>query len=198
MGSIEELEKYAKENNVPIIQKDGLNFIVDYIRNNNIKKILEIWTAIGYSAINISLINPEIQITTIERNKEMYDKAHLNIKKFNLEKRINIIFGDALTTKINGKYDLIFIDAAKAQYIKFFEKYKVNLNKNGIIITDNLNFHGLTNNIENIQSKNLKALVKKINNYKEFLKENQEFNTKFYEIGDGIAVSKMDWFPFFS
>ena len=192
MDSIEELEKYAKENNVPIIQKDGLNFIVDYIRNNNIKKILEIGTAIGYSAINMALINPEIQITTIERNKEMYDKAHLNIKKFNLEKRINIIFGDALTTKINGKYDLIFIDAAKAQYIKFFEKYKVNLNKNGIIITDNLNFHGLTNNIENIQSKNLKALVKKINNYKEFLKENQEFNTKFYEIGDGIAVSKMD------
>ena len=192
MGSIEELEKYAKENNVPIIQKDGLNFMVDYIRNNNIKKILEIGTAIGYSAINMALINPEIQITTIERNKEMYDKAHLNIKKFNLEKRINIIFGDALTTKINGKYDLIFIDAAKAQYIKFFEKYKVNLNKNGIIITDNLNFHGLTNNIENIQSKNLKALVKKINNYKEFLKENQEFNTKFYEIGDGIAVSKMD------
>ena len=192
MGSIEELEKYAKENNVPIIQKDGLNFIVDYIRNNNIKKILEIGTAIGYSAINMALINPEIQITTIERNKEMYDKAHLNIKKFNLEKRINIIFGDALTTKINGKYDLIFIDAAKAQYIKFFEKYKVNLNKNGIIITDNLNFHGLTNNIENIQSKNLKALVKKINNYKDFLKENQEFNTKFYEIGDGIAVSKMD------
>ena len=192
MGSIEELEKYAKENNVPIIQKDGLNFIVDYIKNNNIKKILEIGTAIGYSAINMALINPEIQITTIERNKEMYDKAHLNIKKFNLEKRINIIFGDALTTKINGKYDLIFIDAAKAQYIKFFEKYKVNLNKNGIIITDNLNFHGLTNNIENIQSKNLKALVKKINNYKEFLKENQEFNTKFYEIGDGIAVSKMD------
>lgn len=192
MGSIEELEKYAKENNVPIIQKDGLNFIVDYIRNNNIKKILEIGTAIGYSAINMALINPEIQITTIERNKEMYDKAHLNIKKFNLEKRINIIFGNALTTKINGKYDLIFIDAAKAQYIKFFEKYKVNLNKNGIIITDNLNFHGLTNNIENIQSKNLKALVKKINNYKEFLKENQEFNTKFYEIGDGIAVSKMD------
>ena len=192
MGSIEELEKYAKENNVPIIQKDGLNFIVDYIRNNNIKKILEIGTAIGYSAINMALINPEIQITTIERNKEMYDKAHLNIKKFHLEKRINIIFGDALTTKINGKYDLIFIDAAKAQYIKFFEKYKVNLNKKGVIITDNLNFHGLTNNIENIQSKNLKALVKKINNYKEFLKENQEFNTKFYEIGDGIAVSKMD------
>lgn len=192
MGSIKQLEKYAKENNVPIIQKDGLNFLVDYIKKNNTQKILEIGTAIGYSAINMALVNPSIQITTIERNKEMYNEARSNIKKFNLEKRINIIFGDALETKINGNYDLIFIDAAKAQYIKFFERYKVNLNKNGAIITDNLNFHGLANNPESIHSKNLRALVKKINNYKEFLKENKEFNTRFYEIGDGIAVSKMD------
>lgn len=192
MGSIEELEKYAKENNVPIIQKDGLNFIVDYIRNNNIKKILEIGTAIGYSAINMALINPEIQITTIERNKEMFSLAKKNVKDFNLEKRINIIYADALEAEIKDKYDLIFIDAAKAQYIKFFEKYKSNLKENGAIITDNLNFHGLANNPEEIHSKNLKALVRKINNYKEFLKENKEFKTNFYEKGDGISVSKMD------
>ena len=192
MGSIEELEKYAKENNVPIIQKDGLNFIIDYIRNNNIKKILEIGTAIGYSAINMALINPEIQITTIERNKEMFSLAKKNVKDFNLEKRINIIYADALEAEIKDKYDLIFIDAAKAQYIKFFEKYKSNLKENGAIITDNLNFHGLANNPEEIHSKNLKALVRKINNYKEFLKENKEFKTNFYEKGDGISVSKMD------
>lgn len=192
MGSIEELEKYALENNVPIIQKDGLNFLIKYIKENNTKNILEVGTAIGYSAINMALVNQNIKITSIERNKEMYNLACINIRNFNLEDRITLIFGDALETEIEGTYDLIFIDAAKAQYIKFFEKYKVNLNKKGVIITDNLNFHGLTNNIENIQSKNLKALVKKINNYKEFLKENQEFNTKFYEIGDGIAVSKMD------
>lgn len=192
MGNLENLEKYAKENNVPIIQKEGLNFILNYIKENNIKKILELGTAIGYSAINMALVDENIKITTIERNKEMFSLAQKNIKDFNLEKRINIIYSDALEAEIKDKYDLIFIDAAKAQYIKFFEKYKNNLNKNGVVITDNLNFHGLADHVEEIHSKNLKALVRKINNYKTFLKENKEFKTNFYEKGDGISVSKMD------
>lgn len=192
MGRLKALEKYAEENNVPIIQKEGLNFILNYIKENKVKKILEIGTAIGYSAISMALIDENIKITTIERNKEMFSLAQKNIKDFNLEKRINIIYSDALEAEIKDKYDLIFIDAAKAQYIKFFEKYKNNLNKNGVVITDNLNFHGLANNPEEIHSKNLKALVRKINNYKEFLKENKEFKTNFYEKGDGISVSKMD------
>lgn len=189
MGS---LELFAKENNVPIIQKDGLNFLINFIKENNVKNILEIGTAIGYSAINMALISSDINITTIERNKQMYDLAKENVKKFNLENRINLIFGDALETIVDGTYDLIFIDAAKAQYIKFFERYKRNLSKKGAIITDNLNFHGLTAHPEEIHSKNLKALVNKINNYRDFLKQNQEFSTNFYEVGDGIAVSKME------
>ena len=192
MGRLKDLEKYAEENNVPIIQKEGLNFILNYIKENKVKKILEIGTAIGYSAISMALIDKNIKITTIERNKEMFSLAKKNVKDFNLEKRINIIYADALEAEIKDKYDLIFIDAAKAQYIKFFEKYKSNLKENGAIITDNLNFHGLANNPEEIHSKNLKALVRKINNYKEFLKENKEFKTNFYEKGDGISVSKMD------
>lgn len=192
MGRLKALEKYAEENNVPIIQKEGLNFILNYIKENKVKKILEIGTAIGYSAISMALIDENIKITTIERNKEMFSLATKNVKDFNLEKRINIIYDDALEAEIKDKYDLIFIDAAKAQYIKFFEKYKSNLKENGAIITDNLNFHGLANNLEEIHSKNLKALVRKINNYKEFLKENKEFKTNFYEKGDGISVSKMD------
>ena len=192
MGRLKALEKYAEENNVPIIQKEGLNFILNYIKENKVKKILEIGTAIGYSAINMALIDENIKITTIERNKEMFSLSKKNFKDFNREKRINIIYADALEAEIKDKYDLIFIDAAKAQYIKFFEKYKSNLKENGAIITDNLNFHGLANNPEEIHSKNLKALVRKINNYKEFLKENKEFKTNFYEKGDGISVSKMD------
>ena len=190
MGSITNLEIYAKENNVPIIQKDGLNFLIEYIKQKNVKTILEIGTAIGYSSINMALVSDDIQITTIERNEKMYKQAIENIKDFNLENRINVIYGDALDTVVQGKYDLIFIDAAKAQYIKFFEKYKQNLQMNGTIITDNLNFHGLALHPEEIHSKNLKALVRKINNYKDFLINNKEFNTTFYEIGDGIAVSK--------
>lgn len=190
MGSLTSLEKYAKEKKVSIIQKEGLNFLLKIIKENNIKTILEIGTAIGYSAINMAKIDSNISVTTIERNNEMYLQAKQNIKDFKLEDRINLIYGDALFTEIEGEYDLIFIDAAKAQYIKFFEKYKKNLNKKGIIITDNLNFHGLAKNPEEIKSKNLKALVKKINLYKEFLKENKDYSTTFYEIGDGIAISK--------
>lgn len=190
MGSIEEIEKYAKENNIPIMQKDGIKFLEDYIKENKVKAILEIGSAIGYSAIKMALIDEKIKITTIERDEERYKKAVKNIEKFNLNNQIKIILKDALEIEIKGKYDLIFIDAAKAQSIKFFEKFKKNLNNNGSIITDNLNFHGLTKEVEKIQSKNLKALVKKINNYKEFLKNNEEFTSTFYETGDGISVSK--------
>lgn len=139
-------------------------------------------------------VDENIKITTIERNEKMYAEARKNIRNFGLEKRITLVLKDALEVNATGKYDLIFIDAAKAQYIKFFEKFKSNLSKNGVIITDNLNFHGLTKHPEEIQSKNLKALVNKINNYKDFLKDNKEFTTKFYEIGDGISISKMNWF----
>ena len=189
MGHIEEIEKYAKENNIPIMQKDGIEFLEKYIEENKIKTILEIGTAIGYSTIKMATVNEKIKITTIERDEERYKIACQNVKIFNLSDRIDIILDDALETKIDEKYDLIFIDAAKAQSIKFFEKYKENLNPNGTIITDNLNFHGLTDKVEEIKSKNLRALVKKINNYKTFLKENREFETKFLNIGDGISIS---------
>lgn len=190
MGSLEKIEKYAEENNIPIMQKDGIKFLEEYIRKNNVKKILEIGSAIGYSAIKMALINKNIKITTIERNEKRYKEAIKNIGDFNLNDQIKIILKDALEIEVKGKYDLIFIDAAKAQNIKFFEKFKNNLNENGSIVTDNLNFHGLTKEVENIKSKNLKALVKKINNYKDFLKNNEEFTSNFYESGDGISVSK--------
>lgn len=194
MGSLEEIEKYAKKNNIPIMQKDGILFLEEYIKTNNIKTILEIGSAIGYSAIRMALIDKKIKIKTIERDEERYKEAIKNIDKFNLNNQIEITLADALDTEIKDKYDLIFIDAAKAQNIKFFEKYKRNLNDDGSIITDNLNFHGLTKEVEKIKSKNLKALVKKINNYKEFLKNNEEFTSKFYENGDGIAISKKIWY----
>lgn len=95
-----------------------------------------------------------------------------------------------LEVEINGKFDMIFIDAAKAQYIKFFEKFKYNLSDNGVIISDNLSFHGLTEPDVVIKNRNLRQLVRKINNYKQYLLENSEFKTEFYDIGDGITVSK--------
>ena len=184
-----QIEKYAEEHNVPIMQKSGINFLTKYISENNAKNILEIGSAIGYSAIKMALVNDKIKVTTIEKDDERYLMALKNIKEFDLEKRITLISGDALDIELQDKYDLIFIDAAKGQYIKFFEKYSKNLKKNGVIVSDNLDFHGLVEKEERIASKNLRQLVNKIRNYIDFLKTNTEFTTKFYKIGDGISIS---------
>lgn len=184
------LEEYAKNNNVPIMQKDGIEFMCHYIKSHNIKSILEIGTAIGYSAINMALISKDIKVTTIERNDKMYSEAKKNIHKFNLDNQIQIIYDDALNTNINDKYDLIFIDAAKSQYIKFFEKYKHNLNTNGVIITDNLSFHGMVEDESKTHNRNTKQMIRKIRKYIDFLKNNNEYITEFYEVGDGISITK--------
>ncbi len=187
---LEEIENYAYLNNIPIMEKEGIEFLTEYIRKNKVTKILEIGSAIGYSAIKMALVNKNIHITTVERDKERYEEAVKNIKKMHLEKQIDIRNMDAFDLYLFDKYDLIFIDAAKAQYIKFFEKFKKNLDRNGVIVTDNINFHGLVNSTEEIKSRNVRALVRKINAYITFLKENEEFETTFYEIGDGVAISK--------
>lgn len=186
---IKDLEEYAKINHVPIMLKDGIEFLTDYIKENNIKSILEIGTAIGYSSIKMALVNDDIKITTIERDSNMYNEALKNIKAFNLDNRINVIYSDALDVELTDKYDLIFIDAAKSQYIKFFNKFKDNLSTNGVIITDNLSFHGLVEDSSNC-SRNTRQLVNKIKKYIEFLKDNKEYKTEFISIGDGISITK--------
>ena len=187
---VETLEMAALSNNIPIIQKDGLEFIKDYILKNNVKTILEIGSAIGYSSIAFALIKDDIHVTTIERDNNRFEEAKKNIKSFKLEDKILIYNCDAFDYIDNNKYDLIFIDAAKAQYIKFFEKFKNNLSDNGVIITDNLKFHGLVEHPENTHNRNTKQLVGKIRKYIDYLKNNKEFNTIFFDIGDGISISK--------
>lgn len=184
-----DLENFAHLNNVPIMQKDGIEFLLDYIKNNNIKDILEIGSAIGYSSIKMALLDPKISITTLEKDSKMYSIAHENIDKFNLNNQIEIVNVDALLYETDKKFDLIFIDAAKSQYIKFFELYEKNLKQGGAIVTDNLLFHGLVMNEEKIKNRNTKQLVRKIKKYVEYLKSRDDFDTKFYEIGDGISIS---------
>lgn len=187
---MKELEEYAKINNIPIMQKDGILYLINYIKENNIKNILEIWSAIGYSSIMMASINSDIRITTIERDKDRYDLAVFNIKKYNLDKQINIIYGDAVDTDITGMYDLIFIDAAKGKNVFFFEKYKNNLVKRGTIITDNLSFHGLVEDSDLVKTKNQRGIVNKIKDFISFLDNNEEFATEYIPVGDKIAISK--------
>ncbi len=189
--TILEMEEYAKEKNVPIIEKDSIAFIMKYIKTNNIKNILEIGSAIGYSAILMASSSKEVKVTTIERDEARYMECLKNVKKCGFDKEVNVVFQDALEVNLTGvSYDLIFIDAAKGQYKKFFEKFKYFLAPNGVIITDNLKFHGYVGKKETIDSKNLRGIVDKIEGYIDFLKNNEEFETEFIDIGDGLSVSK--------
>lgn len=187
---IKEMKEYAEDNNVPIITDEGIDYIRNYIKENNIKRILEVGAAIGYSSILMALTDEEITITTIERDEKRYLEAVKNIKKFHLQERITLLYKDAFDVELDEEFDLVFIDAAKAQNTKFFEKFSKNLAKQGTIITDNMNFHGLVEDESKIESRNLRALIRKVKAYHEFLENNEDYKTEFLNIGDGLAVSK--------
>ena len=176
--TILEMERYAEENNIPIIEVDSIKFIMKYIKLNNVKSVLELGTAIGYSAILMANATSTVEITTIEKDEKRYREAVKNVNKCGLDRRIECVYNDALEVNLAGhSYDLIFIDAAKGGYIKYFEKF------------DNLKFHGLVSNKNLVKSKNLKGIVDKIEKYVEFLNQNEDFITKYYDIGDGLSVS---------
>lgn len=189
---IKEIKTYAEEENIPIMVDEGIKYLTDLITKNNINNVLEIGTAIGYSAIMMALANPNLKVTSIERDEARYLQAVKNIKKLNLENRITLIFKDALDVKVeNSKYDLIFIDAAKGKNKEFFELFSKHLTDEGLIVTDNINFHGFTAMEDSsIKSKNMRSLIRKIREYIDFLKENEEYMTEFNDIGDGIAVTR--------
>lgn len=182
------MQEYARENDVPIIQDEGLVFLRQIVQIKNPSRILEIGSAIGFSSINMAKYSNAL-IDTIEISEKMYNEAKRNIKIADLEGRINIYLSDALEFDESNlkEYDMIFIDAAKSQYIKFFEKFTPYLKKGGIVITDNLIFHGLV--VEEIRNKNLRQLVGKIKKYNDWLINNEDFFTYIYNIGDGLAIS---------
>jgi len=191
INDIREIKSYAKDNNIPIMQDEGIEFLTNFILKKQSKNILEIGTAIGYSAIMMALTKADAHITTIERDEARYMEALKNIKKFNLEDRITLIFNDALNVKLEDEYDLIFIDAAKGKNQDFFLQFEKNLTRDGYIITDNMYFHGYVEmEEENLPSKNIQGIVRKIKDYTYFLENHMLYKTTIYKIGDGIAVTE--------
>lgn len=187
---VRKMEKYADEKGIPIMEKDGINFLSEFVKLNKIKNILEIGSAIGYSAINMALASEDVNITTIERDKDRYIEAVKNIKSAKLDHRITLVLADALDFNTDEKFDLIFIDAAKSQYLKFFNKFSNNLKPKGYVVTDNIKFHGLAFSDKSKLSRNLRQLLTKLENYVNFLNNNKDFKTRFFDIGDGIAISR--------
>ena len=185
---IDEIREYGENNSVPIMSRDTITTIQNIIKENNVKTILEIGTAIGYSTICFASTGID-KIESIERDEDRYIKAVSNVEKSNL-KNISLNLMDAFDFNTEDKYDLIIIDAAKSQNKKIFEKFMNNLNQNGIIIIDNLSFHGYVNQEERIKSRNLRQMVNKIRKFIDFLNNNEEFAVKYIEVGDTLGVCK--------
>ena len=189
MNDINQIRQNAIDNNIPIQRDEAGDYICNYIRTHNVKRILEIGTAVAYSSIKFASLADDIFVKTIECDIFRYEQAFQNIHDSGLEERISVFLGDALKFDFDDTFDLIFIDAAKSQYINYFEKFKHNLAPDGTIICDNLDFHGMVQDLSLTHNYSTKKLIRKLRRFIDFIKYNNEFDTEFLELGDGICVS---------
>ena len=188
MNSIEKIEEFAKENYVPISRKETLEYIKKIYKENNYKSFLEIGTAIGYTCINVALIDPSIRILTLEYEEKRFNIAKQNIKDFKVEKQIQQVYGDARFYYPDLYYDVIFIDAAKKRNKYFLDKFSKRLNNFGTIIIDNMNLDDLWVDAKK-EKKEEYDLVNK--EFKEYILTLKDYEVNIYDdIGDGIAVLK--------
>jgi len=191
-GVLMELEDYAHNHAVPIIQKEVANFLELMIKINKPKKILELGTAIGYSAILMNLSSEgESDITTIERDSNMISLASDNIEKYGLQDKIHILQGDCLEVleELEGEFDMIFMDAGKGHYNHFLPQCLRLLKKDGIIIADNVLFRGMVASKDLVVRRKI-TIVKRMRSYLEMVSKDKDLITSIIPMGDGIAITK--------
>lgn len=185
------LYEYGINNQVPIMELNGISHIMNLIRVNKIKKVLEIGCAISFTA-HMYLDAQATSVITFERDAKMFEIASQFVKEGPYPDKIQIINEDALLfdeSGLDSDFDLLVIDAAKGQNIKFFEKYEKKVKRGGLIITDNILFHGCCEEIDQSKlTKNVRGIVSKIKDYCRYLQNRADFETVFLPVGDGQAV----------
>lgn len=184
------IKEKALEEHIPIIMDDTLEVIDTYLKEMKPKRILEIGTAVGYSAICFSKYLAEDGIIdTIERDEERIADAKRNIKEMDLNNKINIYEGDAveILPNLNNKYDMVFIDAAKGKYTFFLEQSLRMLNKKGIIFADNILYKGYV--LSDYNKHKQRTAVRNLREYIKQTTENAELETQILEVGDGLAIT---------
>ena len=191
MNSIEEIKKKALEDHIPIIMDDTLEVVGKILEDNRPNKMLEIGTAVGYSAIRFSrYLNDNGFIDTIERDEERVKEANQNIKDLGLDEKIHIFEGDALEIlpTLAGPYDVVFIDAAKGKYPIFLSEALRMLANNGIIIADNILYKGYV--MSDYNKHKQRTAVRGLREFLKNLNENENLTTEIIEVGDGLAISR--------
>lgn len=190
-GQIKDMEKYAKENSVPIIHKEVSELLRVILNIHKPKRILEVGCAIGYSSIFFSsVLKNDVEIITTERNPVMLEEAEKNIEKAGLNDNIKILVGDAQETlkDVEGKFDMIFIDAAKGQYKMFFDLVIDKLNVNGIVVSDNILYKGMIAD-DGLVVRRKRTIVNRMRDYLDYLCQAEYLDTSIIPIGDGVAIS---------
>ncbi len=188
---LSEMEEYALLNHIPIIQKEASDVLLFLIKLLKPERILEMGTAMGYSSILMALTNPDTKIDTLERNNEMVLLANINIKKYSLENRIKVFEGEIDDTmgKLENKYDMVFIDAGKSHYSKYFHLALERLNEKGVIICDNVLINGEVAIDEILDKKHATSILK----MKKFIAEvngDKGFDSVIVPVGDGLMIIK--------
>ena len=186
------IKQKALERHIPIIMDDTLEVINKLLKQEKPTKILEIGTAVGYSAMCFSKFLPENGvIETIERDEEKVKEAKENLKKVEVDNKIKILEGDAveILPTLNDKYDIVFIDAAKGKY-PFFLKEAIRLIKNnGIILADNILYKGYV--MSDYNKHKQRTAVRNLREYIKEVTENPNIETEILEVGDGLAISRI-------
>lgn len=193
--TLEEIANRARKGYIPIIRDNTAQALINVCKEKNPKKILEIGTAIGYSGL-LMLQNCQAFLYTIEKDEQRLAEAEKNFKLFGQEARVKLILDDALIAleklcNDNEKFDLIFLDGAKGQYIKYYPLIKKLLNHDGILFTDNIYMHGMVKSEGKIAHKH-RSMVVNLRKYIELLKNDKDFTTNFYDIDDGYSISKLN------
>ena len=185
-----EMEQYAQAHHVPIMQLSGIEALSQILRIQNPKSILEIGTAIGYSAIRMAKALPNTSIVTIERDTNRVEVAKQFIAKSNVESQITVIEGDALEVEIdrNSTFDAVFIDAAKGQYMKFFEKYSPLVPSGGVLYIDNMYMHGLSDlDIKEVPRRK-RTMIRNLKQFSDWIMQHPDYTSAFFPIGDGLLI----------
>lgn len=187
-GLLRDIELYARENDVPIAQPETIRLIENMIRMSDAKKVLEIGSAIGYSSVIMA--NAGAKVTTIERDENMFEALFDNIEKSGHKEDIIVHCGDALDIlkDIEGKFDFIFVDAAKGQYLEFLPHCMRLLKVGGVLFSDNILYKGMVATDELYKRRKI-TIIKRLRAYLDTICNMDELNTVILPVGDGAAVS---------